>query len=370
MENKSKDVKRIVIKIGTSTLTNENTSLNIAKIEHVIDQMAHLKKNGYEIIFVSSGAVGSGNGRLGITKNTSVAQKQASAAVGQVLLMQLYMQLFEKHDILAGQILLTKDDVTNRKRNLNAKNAINELLKMDVVPIINENDSTVVDEIKVGDNDNLSALVAILSESDLLIILSDIDGIYTDNPTKNKDAIFLDVIDKVDKQIMSYAKDKGSEFAVGGMITKLESAKKVTKAGIHMIIANGSRYDILIDIVNNEFKGSLFLADDSKLVAKKKWLLLSSSAKGDIVVDRGAAQALKERHSSLLPIGITEVKGLFDFGDVVSIVDEDANLIARGITNYNSHDIDEIKQTKNVNNNYPYETVVHTDNLVLVEEDA
>ncbi len=375
MENKKlKDIKRIVVKVGTSTLTNKNASLNVERIEQLVYQMAQLKQQGYEVIFVSSGSVGSGNGKLNITKNTSLAQKQASAAVGQILLMKLYEELFSKHDVLVGQILLTKDDITNRKRNLNAKNTINQLLKMGIIPIINENDSIVVDEIKVGDNDNLSALVAILADASLLVLLSDIDGIYTDNPMKNENAIFLDVIQKVDNKIMSYAKDKGSEFSTGGMQTKLEAAKKVNTAGIHMIIANGQKDNILLDIIKGDYKGSLFLTKDTRLVAKKKWLLLSSNAKGKIIVDNGAKQALIKGTNSLLPIGVMDVDGLFNVGDTVDIVAEDNIVLARGITNYSSKDINKIKRLKKeefkekLEYKYLYDTIVHIDNLVLVKE--
>ncbi|MDF9866936.1 glutamate 5-kinase [Bacilli bacterium PM5-3] len=369
MKKELNDIKRVVIKIGTSTLTKENAKMDVDRIKKIIKQIAYLRKNGYEVIFVSSGAVGSGNGKLGIKKNTSVAQKQASAAVGQVQLMKLYEELLEKEDLLMGQILLTKDDVTNRKRNLNTKNTINELLKMGIIPVINENDSTVVDEIKVGDNDNLSALVAIMMDASLLVLLSDIDGIYTDNPAKNKDAEFLDVIEKVDKKVFSYAKDKGSEFAVGGMLTKLESAKKVTTAGINMIIANGSRDNILVDIVNNDYKGSLFLARNSKLVAKKKWLLLSSSQKGEVIINNCAVVALKKGVNSLLPVGVVKVNKTFDFGDTVAVIDEKNNLIAYGITNYSSEDIEKNKGKKSSEINDLYETVIHIDNMVLVEEE-
>ncbi|MDL2211742.1 glutamate 5-kinase [Erysipelotrichaceae bacterium OttesenSCG-928-M19] len=366
--------KRIVVKVGTSTLTKENAQLNVERIEQLVYQLATLQKQGYEVVFVSSGAVGSGNGKLNITFNTSLAQKQASAAVGQILLMKLYEELFDKYDIRIGQLLLTKDDITNRTRNLNARNTITELLKMKIIPVINENDSTVVEEIKVGDNDNLSALVAILIDADLLILLSDIDGIYTDNPTKNKDAKFLDIIEKVDKKIESYAKDKGSKFAVGGMQTKLEAAKKVNTAGINMVIANGQRDNILLDIIKTDFKGSLFLAATTRLPAKKKWLLLSSNTKGSIHIDNGAKKALEKGDSSLLPIGITKITGIFDVGSVINIVDQDNNIIAKGITNYSSKTIDEIKGLKinefkdELKADYLYDTVVHIDNLVLIKE--
>ena len=373
-ENLLQNMKRIVVKVGTSTLTNEQGGLDIPRIKQLISQMATLNKQGYEVIFVTSGAVGSGNGKLGIKKNTSLAQKQASAAVGQILLMKLYEELFDEHAINIGQILLTKDDITSRKRNLNARNTMNQLLKMGIIPVINENDSIIVDEIKVGDNDNLSAMIATLLDASLLILLSDIDGIYTDNPMKNPDAEFLDVIPKVDNKVMSYARDKGSEFSTGGMLTKLEAAKKVNTAGIPMVIANGSEDDILLNIIKNETRFSLFLAQDTRLHAKKKWLLLFSSSQGQIVVDDGARNAFLTGVNSLLPVGVLDTRGLFSVGSVVSIVDTDRNLIARGITNYSSNDILKIKGLKGkafkdkLASHYLYDTIVHIDNMVIEKE--
>lgn len=254
------NLKRIVVKVGTSSLTNKDGIIDEFKMKKLVDDIAYLRKCDYEVILVSSGAIGCGNGRLNIKDNCSLTQKQASAAVGQTALMNKYEVLFSKHDIIIGQILLTKEDILNSTRNTNAKNTLNELLKMNVVPIINENDTVVVDEIKVGDNDNLSALVSILTDADLLILLSDIDGIYTDNPHINKHAKLLNVIDEINETILSYAKTNRSKFSTGGMITKLEAAKKVNEAGIHMIIANSDRHKILQNIIDQDYIGSLFLA--------------------------------------------------------------------------------------------------------------
>ncbi|MEG0283524.1 MAG: glutamate 5-kinase [Erysipelotrichales bacterium] len=374
------NIKRVVIKVGTSSLTNNDGIIDVDKINNLVKQIAQLNKDGYEVVFVSSGAIGSGNGKLGISYNTSLAQKQASAAVGQVQLMNQYEQLFSKQGVMIGQILLTKGDISNRKRNLNARNTINELLKLGIIPIINENDSIIIDEIKVGDNDNLSSQVAILVDADLLILLSDIDGIYTDNPMKNKDAKFLDIINKVDKTVLSYAKDKGSKFATGGMLTKLEAAKKANAAGIHMVIANSQREDIILDIINNNYIGSLFLADKTKMVAKKKWLLSAAPDLGHIIIDKGAANALIKGGTSLLPVGVLQVEGDFKISDTILILDEDNNIIAKGITNYCASDIDEIKGMKHnafhnklkdqmLKTHLLFDTIVHCDNLVLVKED-
>jgi len=366
MENQLHDIKRIVVKVGTSTITNSDGSLNKKAMLNLVGQIAKLKEKGYQVILVSSGAVGTGNGKLGIVKNYSMAQKQASAAIGQITLMNEYVDLFSKYDLLVGQILLTKVDIANRKNNLNARNTINQLLDFNAIPIINENDSTVVDEIKVGDNDNLSGLVAIMSDADLLIILSDIDGVYTDNPSTNPNAKFLKVIEKVTPTVLSYAMGKGSEFSVGGMITKLECAKKVNKAGIDMIIANGQKDNILLNILDNDYIGTLFLKSKDKIGAKKKFILLSSQSKGSITIDSGAAKAL-ENHASLLAVGILSNQGHFDFGDVIDII-FDKQVIARGLSNYNSSQVSELKGKK-LDETYDYETIVHKDNLVLVDKE-
>lgn len=372
--NKLKNIKRIVVKVGTSTLTGEEATLDVKRIEQLVYQMAMLNQNGYEVIFVSSGAVGTGNRVLNIEKNTTISQKQASAAVGQIIINNLYEELFSKYDINIAQLLLTKDDITNRERNLNIRNVINQLLKMRIIPIINENDAITTKSIKIGDNDNLSALIAILSDASLLVLLSDIDGIYTDNPMKNVDAKFLEEIEKVDSKIMSYARDKGSKFAVGGMQTKLEAAKKVNAAGIQMIIANGQKDNILLDIVQGNFKGSLFLHETTRLAAKKKWLLLSSNSHGRIIIDNGARDALVKGTNSLLPIGVIKVEGLFNSGSVVDVIDEDGVVIGRGVCNYDSNDVDKIKRMKNEEfkkqdyEKYIFDTIIHIDNLVLIKE--
>ncbi|MDR3215354.1 MAG: glutamate 5-kinase [Bacilli bacterium] len=368
MNKQLQDVKRIVIKVGTSTLIKDGNTINTERILLLVNDIVDLKRAGYEIILVSSGAVGSGNVKLNIKKNTSLPQKQASAAVGQIVLMQKYYELFKIYHTNIGQILLTKYDIENRKNNINARNTINELLKQGIVPIINENDSTVINEIKVGDNDNLGSLISILIDADLYIILSDIDGIYTDNPKTNKDAQFLNIIEKVDDTIIGYASGKGSEFATGGMATKLEAALKVNQAGIKMIIANGSTDHVLTKVMNNQTKYSLFLSSNTKMPAKKKWLLLASKTSGCLIIDDGAKSSLLNNNTSLLPIGIKKVNGHFYSGDAIEIRDLNNNIIAIGIVNYDS---DEVKELQGLHSNdfkhlnYPYETIIHKDNLVL-----
>ncbi|MDR1781752.1 MAG: glutamate 5-kinase [Bacilli bacterium] len=365
------NIKRIVVKVGTSTIIDPQGFINKEKIFSLIKDIVELRRSGYEVILVSSGAVGCGNVELNIKKNTSLSQKQASAAVGQITLLNYYYDYFKIFNTNIGQLLLTRYDIENRKNNLNATNTINELLKQNIVPIINENDSTVIDEIKVGDNDNLGALISILAQADLYIILSDIDGIYTDNPKTNKDAQFLDIIEKVDDKIISYASGKGSEFATGGMATKLEAAIKVNAAGIKMIITDGSVDGVLGKVMNHNIKYSLFLESDKKLVAKKKFLLTTSKMNGSIIIDEGACQALIKDNASLLPVGVKEVIGTFDIGDAIEIKDLNNKVIALGIVNYSNDDINEIKGLhtnefkRKLSNKYLYDTIVHKDNLVI-----
>ncbi|MGL4383313.1 MAG: glutamate 5-kinase [Bacilli bacterium] len=366
-----KNIKRIVIKIGTSSLTLPSGLINHHQIRQLVSDIATLHHQGYELIIVTSGAVGSGNGKLGITKNSSLSQKQASAAIGQVLLMKLYEQLFDAHNIMVAQILLTKYDIENRKNNMNARNTINELFKLNIIPIINENDSTVVDELKVGDNDNLGGQVALICDASLYIILSDIDGMYNANPQKDKNAQLIEVVNKVDDEIRSYAKDKGSAFSVGGMATKLEAASIVCKAGIHFVIANGSTKHILNDIVTGTFRGTLFLGSEKKLKSFHRFLELSSKTKGSIIVDDGAKEALINKHSSLLPIGIIKVNDVFEAGDIILISDLNNNAIGKGVSNYSSSDLALIKglHEKEYLKDHLYKTAIHKDHLVIIRED-
>lgn len=356
-----KTCNRIVVKVGTNSITNQDGFLDMNKMEHLVEQLVELQKMGYQMILVTSGAVGCGHSSLHLPPKMTMAQKQASAAVGQVLLMKHYYEMMAKHHQVMGQVLLTKDDMSHRDRHLNAKQTLNALIEMGVIPVINENDTTVVDEIKVGDNDNLSALVSILVEADLLVLLSDVDGIYDKHPS-HEGAKRLEVIEHVDDQIMSYASGKGSKYSTGGMITKLEAAKKVNSAGIHMVIAD-SRHDcILKRIVSGEFVGSLFLASTRHLIQRKKWLLVFPEHKGVIEIDEGAKQAIHLKQSSLLMVGMTQTTGTYLAGDVVLITNAN-QVIAKGIAKYD-HDFIEaaIKQEADLG------VLIHRDYLVLVEE--
>lgn len=363
-----KKYHRVVVKVGTSSLTDQNGKIALDKINSLIDDLANVKEQGYEVILVSSGAVGCGNGILKIEENTSMSQKQASAAVGQVQLMNTYAQGFEKYGIVVGQILLTRQDFFYRKRNINSTNTINELLKIGALPIINENDSITVEEIKIGDNDNLSALVAIISNASLLILLSDIDGIYDGNPSKNKDAKFISVIDKIDETIYSYAQDKGSKFSTGGMFTKLQAGEKVTNAGIDMVIANSSVEGIVSKVLNEEGYGSLFKAQESHVDDDKRWLLIADDTKGEVIVDEIEEDKPIELES------IIEVIGDFEIGDYIVIKSKDQHSKGRGISNYSSSDLKEIMSLskkevdKRLKEEYLYPHLLSIDNFVIKKE--
>lgn len=365
------NVKRIVVKVGSSTLTYSNGHLNLNRIESLVRQLSDIHNQGIEVILVTSGAVGAGMGRLGLKeKPRTIPEKQAAAAVGQGLLMHMYEKIFAEYGKIAAQILLTREDMNHRVRFLNARNVLFDLLGKGVIPIINENDAVVVEEIKFGDNDTLSAIVASIVEADLLIILSDINGLYDSNPSINPDAKLIDFIDKISEEIEALAGDTVTKVGTGGMITKLRAAKIVMQSGINMVIANGSTPGILRSVLNFENTGTLFKAKNTSMHSRKKWLAFGTKVFGKITVDNGAASALKARQSSLLASGITDVEGSFYLGSVVRIVDDRDREIGRGIANYSSEEISLIKGIKSceiegILGYKNYDEVVHRDNIVI-----
>ncbi|AQW81582.1 glutamate 5-kinase [Campylobacter pinnipediorum] len=364
-----KDAKKIVIKIGTSTLTNENGSLNESLIKNIVADICKLCDDNKQIIIVTSGAVGAGMGILNISqKPKNINQKQALAAVGQVALMHLYERIFWAYSKNIAQILLTRGDFEDRKRYLNARNVCAALLEKNIIPIINENDTVVADELKVGDNDTLSALVTGLIDADLLIILSDIDGLYDKNPNLYKDAKIINLVKNIDENIEKMAGDEGSKFGTGGMKTKIKSAKMTSQIGTNLIIANGKKDNVLLNVLKDSNEGTLFLANDKKVSLKKHWLAYGAKNKGEIVIDNGAKLALKSG-KSLLAVGVLDVVGDFCRGEIVEILNN-KEIIARGISNYSSKQIllikgkksDEIEQILA----YKYEDdIMHADNIVL-----
>lgn len=338
-----KDIKTIVVKIGTSSLTNEDGGFNRRLTEDTARQIAELRKTGKTVIIVSSGAIGIGVEELKMpSRPREIPLRQAAAAVGQNILMQEWMAAFKKYDIKVAQILLTYEAFSNRMTYLNLRNSISALLEAGVVPIINENDPICVHEIEAtfGDNDKLSAMVASKVEAELLILLSDIDGLYNKNPKKNEDAMLINTIENITPEIESYGGSPTSMKGVGGMRTKIEAAKVTSIAGCHMVIANSAVEDVILKVVNGDNIGTLFLAQNGKYRNRTRWIILSKTS-GKIIVDKGAENAVK-KGMGLLPSGILEASGLFDRGDIVDI-ERDGKVFAKGITDYTSSELDKIK---------------------------
>lgn len=345
--------KRIVVKIGTNLLTEKLCGLRVNLISQIARQIAELKKKGKDILIVTSGAIGAGCMELNIKKSREVEVRQALAAIGQSTVMRAYYDAFSKHKIKVAQILLTYEDFSNRKRYLNLRKAIGKLLSLGVIPIINENDPISVDEIGAtfGDNDKLSALVASKVNADLLVILSDIDGLYDKNPKTNKDAKLIRKVSSITKDIERAAGKSGSAFAVGGMVTKIKAAKMTLESGCDMIICNGRKKDVLAEALLGS-EGTLFLAK-SKLSNKERWIKFSKE-KGKIAVNECAQNVLLEGKSSLLAVGIDKISGDFKKGDIVMI-----NNIAKGISDYSSEELLKIKGKKG-------KVVVKSGNIVLI----
>ena len=366
------NIQRIVVKVGTSTLTNENGHLDIEKIRKIVLELSNLQDKGYDVILVSSGAVGAGMGLLNINeKPKTLAEKQMLSAVGQVSLMQIYQTLFKEHNKIVGQLLLTKEEFSNRKRYLNMRNVCNAFLKRKIIPILNENEAIVSNalKIKVGDNDTMSALVSGLIDADLLIILSDIDGLYNKNPRKYEDANLIHIVGDINEDIKKMAGAEGSKFGTGGMVTKIIAAEMVTKIGTSLVIASGDEPKNITRIVEKENIGTLFVKKNKKISLRKYWLAYGPSKEGTLTIDNGAKSALKNG-KSLLSVGIKSVEGTFDKGAIVEIEDLKGKVIATGISNYSSEEINLIKgeQSENIEEilGYKYDdAVIHIDNVAM-----
>ena len=364
------DIQRIVIKVGTSTLTDENGQLDLQKMKKIVVEISNLQDKGFDVILVSSGAVGAGMGLLEIEERPKLlSEKQMLSAVGQVTLMQVYQTFFKKYDKLIGQLLLTKGEFSNRKRYLNVRNVCNAFLDKKIIPIINENDAIVSDELKVGDNDTMSALVSGLIDADLLIILSDIDGLYNKNPRKYEDANLINMVGDINEDIKNMAGAEGSKFGTGGMITKIVAAEMVTKIGTSLVIASGDDPRNITRIVEKENIGTLFVKKNKKISLKKYWLAYGPNKEGVVTIDNGAKTALKNG-KSLLSVGIKSVEGNFDKGAVIEIESLEGKVIATGISNYSAEEINLIKGVKSENIEeilgYKYDdAVIHIDNVVV-----
>jgi len=362
--------KRIVVKVGTSSLTT-NYRLDPAKVEKLTTEIVALKQQGKEVILVTSGAIGAGIGKLDLKQRPrDIKVLQATAAVGQNILMSTYDHYFAAHGQTIAQILLTYGAFFNRQRYLNLRNTLSTLLKFGVIPIINENDTVAVDEIKLGDNDNLSALVASNLGADLLIILTDTEGLYTHNPQRDKNAQLIPVVTEITPEIEQTA-GKGRKAGIGGMTTKLQAAKVVMQAGIPLVIANGREERVLLRILEGERIGTLFLSETKVMNGRRHWIGFAATPKGKIMVDEGAKRALIENGVSLLASGITGVEKTFKSGETVSIVDAEGVEFARGISNYSSSEIALIKgaqsrEIEQILGRKGYTEVVYRGNMVLV----
>ena len=374
--------KRIVAKFGTSLLTAGTERIDLEVMAALVGQVARLQASGAEVVVVTSGAIAAGRHRLGMAHaktaapggQAGLAFRQVLAAVGQSDLMQAYQELFAWHDIVVAQTLLTGRDLSDRTGYLNARNTLLAMLELRVVPIVNENDVVAVDEIegpKIGDNDNLSALVANLVDADLLAILTDTGGLYTADPTLDPNATLIERVERVDADIESLASGSVTSMGTGGMTTKLQAARLATGGGTDTAISAGREANVLIRLAEGEAIGTFFPATADRMESRKRWMLAGLSVRGSLIVDDGAVKVLREDNKSLLPAGVKDVKGTFQRGDAVSIVNDTGERVGVGIANYDSVEIGQIKgkrsdRIEEMLGHHYGDAVVHRDNLVCL----
>ena len=365
--------KRIVVKVGTSSLTYANGKMNLRYMDHLVRQLSDLKNRGMQVILVTSGAIGVGLPVLGFEKKPDfLPYKQAAAAVGQGVLMNMYEHLFHEYGHTVAQLLFTKGDAVNSKRYLYMRGTLNALLELGAVPVVNENDAVAADEIKIGDNDTLSAIVASVAEADLLIILSDIQGLYDKDPKNHPDARLIHEVPTFTRELFAIAGGAGTARGTGGMYTKIQAAEICVHSGIDMIIAQSDTADVLERIMDGEEIGTLFRGENVHPQLKKRDIIIGTAVKGKIFVDAGCRTALVEKGSSLLPVGILDTEGDFHEGDTVAVYYENQEL-ARGLSHYGKDDIQRIKglRTEKLADALgfaaPYDTVIHRDNLLLMK---
>jgi glutamate 5-kinase len=368
-----KRISRAVVKVGSNVLTTL-AGLNSDAIASIGSQICQLLDRGMEIILVSSGAMASGMKKMGLAKRPeAIPKRQAIAAIGQADLIHAWEKAFNRFGRKVAQILLTSDDLTSRKRYLNARNTMNTLLEWQVVPIINENDTIMVEEIKLGDNDNLAAMIALQMDADIFINLTDIDGLYDKDPRVHPDARLIERVTTYSKSIEKYAGDIPGALGTGGMLSKIKAARKVTASGIPMVIAQGYRSDILLRLANGEAHGTYFVPREQKLNRKKCWIGYTVNPQGTVTIDAGAAKALVSNGKSLLPSGVVDVDGKFPAGAAVAVVTYDHRLIGNGLVNYNAEEIRIIMGSKSSQikvrlGQKTYDEVIHRDNLVITGE--
>ena len=366
-----RDARRIVVKVGTSALTHPSDGMNLYRIEHLVRELIDEANQGKEVLLVSSGAIAAGMNTLGLKERPAgVPERQALAAIGQGALLHIYEKFFHEYGRTMAQVLLTKENAARHHQYMNSRNALLALLGMNVIPVINENDAVAVDEIKIGDNDNLSAVVAALVDADALIILSDIDGVYTANPRTDAAACLISEIPEITPEIERLAGGAGSAQGTGGMQTKIEAAKIAQNAGVTMVIARGDEDGIIRGILRGEEIGTLFPAREAHLRTRKSWLAFGKKLAGEIVVDAGCIDAMR-RGASILAVGVTDVYGAFSAGDTVRVLSLAGQEVARGIAAYDAADIARLMghQTADFQTlveGASHEEIIHRDNMVLM----
>jgi glutamate 5-kinase len=365
-------VRRIVVKVGSSILASVEKGLRYEVFSRLTKEISDLKRQGYEIVLVSSGAIAAGMEKLGYkTRPQAITQKQATAAVGQTRLMNIYENYFSRYQQMVAQVLLTHDDLSHRHRFLNARNTLLTLLELGIIPIINENDTVVVDEIKFGDNDNLSALITNLVGADLLIILTDIEGLCDADPRVNPKARCIPLVEDIEVDMKGITGGTKSEMSVGGMASKIQAAQKASRFGIPTVVAQGTRDGILHQILKGKEIGTLILSKGEALSSRKHWIAFNPKPKGDVIVDDGAKKAIVQKGKSLLPSGIIKVRGAFDRGDLVTCLGPRGKEFARGLVNYSAMELERIKGLRSdqieLTLGYKYsDEVIHRDDLVVL----
>jgi len=367
------NAKRVIVKVGSNVLT-ENSGLDLNVVRSISRQICRLIDRGLEVILVTSGAMSAGIRKIGLSKRPDeIPKRQAVSAVGQASLIMEYENAFERYGNKVAQILLTSEDLNNRKRYLNARNTLYTLLSWQVVPIINENDTVAIESIKFGDNDNLAAMIALLMDADILIILSDIDGLYAKDPRSNPDAELIPTVTTFKKSLEKVAGDIPGSLGTGGMLSKIKAAKKVTSAGVPMVIANGNVPDILEKLFDGGSYGTFFVPQADRLPSRKCWIGYSLKPEGVIVIDQGAATAVLKRGKSLLSSGIIGVEGDFGIGAPVEFKTAESDILGTGLVNYSAADIRKImglqsRQIQERLGEKPFDEVIHRDNLVITTE--
>ena len=368
-----KKAKRIVIKVGTSTITYANGKRNFSQIDRLAREISDLQNQGKEMILVTSGAVAVGVDRMGLPgKPKTIPGKQAAAAVGQGVLMHTYEKFFADYGQIVAQMLITKTEAIDRHRYTNTRNTFMELMRQRVIPIVNENDVVALDELKIGDNDNMSALVAGIVDADLVIILSDVDGLYTANPQTHPDAVIVPEVAEITPEIEASAGGVGSARGTGGMATKIQAAKAATSSGIHLVIASGTEKNAITRVLQGEELGTVFVSRENRLQFRKRWLAFGAKIAGSIVVDDGCAKAIRKAGGcSILPAGVFAVQGEFLPGSTVSVIDKDAHELARGLVHYSSAELEQIKgcnsgEIANILGHKNFDEVIHRDDLVIL----